>query len=409
MPYLPKPPKGTERLSVSESFTIQLYDYARDGRLLGVYPRSGGLQDTQWSLVRNRSSNKPRQLAGGGIWKSCSDYVRSTCTVDYLHGEYTTRFSTAPFGTYYRRVGKTNQDFQSEFGPFIRPTDWTCYPMPSNIKTRLDTELLNKVASRKASYGESLAESVKTFDHLAKTTSSLARAYMAARKGRFGEVARHLGVQKRSLKNGTSVADRWLEYSYGWVPLMNDIYSSYQLLQKGFRKNTHILSSQRTLRDSHTARGNEEEAFRTNTYGGSEVAYKAKLYYSVKRSYLSQMDEAGLLNPLEVAWALVPFSFVVDWFMPIGNALAAYTARAGVDFIDGYYGTRVSAAYTTAPRYRLEGGEVFVSTSMSTRSEGLAYTRTFMSGFPLPGLYIKSPFSTNHTLSALALVRSLTR
>jgi hypothetical protein len=281
--------------------------------------------------------------------------------------------------------------------------------MPSNIKTRLDTELLNKVAARKASYGESLGESVQTLNHLAKTAKDLFFAYKAARKGRWGDVARHLGVEKKSLKDGTSVADRWLEYSYGWKPLMGDIYSSYELLRKGFRKNAQILSSQRTLRDSHVGNAKMREGWRRDTYGQSDVAYRAKVYYSVSDSFLSRVDQIGLINPVEVAWALMPFSFVVDWLLPVGDALSALTARAGVDFIDGFYGTRVTSLYVTSPNYIPESREVFAYSSMRTRSEGLAYTRRRMGGFPLPGLYTKSPFSTNHVLSAAALIRSLTR
>lgn len=31
----------------------------------------------------------------------------------------------------------------------------------------------------------------------------------------------------------------------------------------------------------------------------------------------------GLMDPLSVAWELVPFSFVLDWFLPIGSWLSA--------------------------------------------------------------------------------------
>jgi hypothetical protein len=36
-----------------------------------------------------------------------------------------------------------------------------------------------------------------------------------------------------------------------------------------------------------------------------------------------------------VAWELVPFSFVLDWFIPIGSYLSQLDASAGMEFLGG--------------------------------------------------------------------------
>jgi len=44
----------------------------------------------------------------------------------------------------------------------------------------------------------------------------------------------------------------------------------------------------------------------------------------------------SLGNPMELAWELIPFSFVVDWFLPIGNWISALDATLHVT---GTWGT----------------------------------------------------------------------
>ena len=47
-------------------------------------------------------------------------------------------------------------------------------------------------------------------------------------------------------------------------------------------------------------------------------------------------NRLGLVNPLSVAWELVPFSFVVDWFSGVGNVLDGYTDLLGLSVVDTY-------------------------------------------------------------------------
>jgi hypothetical protein len=39
---------------------------------------------------------------------------------------------------------------------------------------------------------------------------------------------------------------------------------------------------------------------------------------------LSLQRSLGLVNPAEIAWEVVPYSFVVDWFLPIGSYISAW-------------------------------------------------------------------------------------
>lgn len=50
----------------------------------------------------------------------------------------------------------------------------------------------------------------------------------------------------------------------------------------------------------------------------------------------SLMQSLGLVNPLSVAWDLVPWSFVIDWFTGIGTFLGGLTDMYGLLVVNPY-------------------------------------------------------------------------
>jgi hypothetical protein len=66
----------------------------------------------------------------------------------------------------------------------------------------------------------------------------------------------------------------------------------------------------------------------------------AEIFVSNPNLYLA--NKLGFVNPGVIAWELVPFSFVIDWFVPVGNFLSQWT-----DFV----GLTLQKAYTTKTAY----------------------------------------------------------
>lgn len=405
MPYVPKPLEFNPDWPVYRQSGRQLWATARYRQDDGSYLERGR-GDTSWyretlSRVESRTRNRMRVLATGQRWSPCTDYRIVSSTVDYKSG------TTSVPDQSFQLVGPPMisvlwySGFQTEFGPYV--DNWGIpLPMDLNTRNRVHTELMLKVRDGRASYGEAIAESRKTINQIARSATSVFKALLAARRGQWNQVARHLGVTNRQFFTGKSAASRWLEYQYGWLPLYEDVYDGYNLLMKGFRDKKQIASSVRSIKD--VAGDRHLPSWRSYTSGSSMVNYRGKVFYSIQDSALSNLDQMGLINPLSLAWNLTPYSFAVDWFLPIGNVLDALTATFGVDFIDGFTSVRVVSNYTTAPF--LNGEE---TTTMRTVSSLNAYRRDKLHGFPLPGLYVKSPFTTKHMLSALGLLRQLQR
>jgi len=58
------------------------------------------------------------------------------------------------------------------------------------------------------------------------------------------------------------------------------------------------------------------------------------------------------------AWELIPFSFVADWFLSIGNFIGAISPKSGVRYLNEYESVRIKRTVTrtvVAFRYGING------------------------------------------------------
>ena len=135
---------------------------------------------------------------------------------------------------------------------------------------------------------------------------------------------------------------------------------------------------------------------------------KVKVYAQVRSSELRSLTQIGLTDPLQVAWALVPFSFVIDWFLPIGSMLEGLGATKGLDFVSGT--STLILKFRGQARTQLNPSTVKNQIGEFVTDVAIVATeRKVLTDFPSAAPYYKSPFSTTHVISALALLRQLTR
>jgi hypothetical protein len=161
-----------------------------------------------------------------------------------------------------------------------------------------------------------LAQMGQTVDLLSSTLIKLSRSIRALKHGDFATAARQLGTspRTRSLKT-EDLTGRWLELQYGWGPLISDSYEAvkaFHAISQGPRK---------TLIRTSISKGSE----RIVNTSGIQTAYGSErltryLQYEMYEE-MSFGRQLGLTDPASVVWELLPYSFVVDWFVPVGTYL----------------------------------------------------------------------------------------
>lgn len=405
MPFVSCPPNATVRLQKQYTSRYVAYDREKPVGSGSQLTSAGGLTQTATKLVNKGKMVKILE----GLWSPARDYTRTAATYIYTPGMTLIR-ETRPR---YTRVWEGYPEPSSIWAP----SDNTPIPkfngctvggylvgsLTGNMKNRLNTELLVKAGKRQVNFGEALGESKTTLLMLAKSASSLANAFLMFRKGRWKAGMRYLGL--RGKPKGKTAAEKWLSVQYGWLPLMSDIYDTSKLLKNGFAKSGQLISVVRNIsEDAHIA---PPYGKFTGGHFRASAKYTAKMWYRLSDSWLNQANQMGLVNPLEVAWALVPFSFVVDWLLPVGNYLEALTSRCGITFVDGYYGVRIEANHVKDTLKGVIGAYTIEKSSCRVDHQAFSYKRSRMTSLPFPGLYVKNPFSTLHLANAIALLRQL--
>lgn len=115
----------------------------------------------------------------------------------------------------------------------------------------------------------------------------------------------------------------YLEGIFGWVPLMQDVYNAYEVLSD--------LSPSAKLckvRISDSQNGNVSgPAMRGALHCSAGVQVGGSI--RCVNPNLALLERLGLVNPAAIAWDAVPYSFVINWFVPVGGFLKSLSDMVG--------------------------------------------------------------------------------
>lgn len=204
-------------------------------------------------------------------------------------------------------------------------------------RNRAYAELVEAVNGEESNLGTFAAEWRESFGMLGKRFFGLYKAYSLLRKGKFRKALNALGVSpKRKHRNKYESAVHeasglWLEYWFGWSPMLNDIHGAMvqltQPLPQGVRQRGRGRDSQ--------YRHQVNTYFFTGTkWYDCRVQTGARFSLSNPNLYL--LSQLGIINPATVLWEIIPFSFLVDWVFNVSSFIASFSDFAGLDYQDTY-------------------------------------------------------------------------
>lgn len=280
----------------------------------------------------------------------------------FFHSEY--------IGSYSRDDTSTLVVQSGQIGPFFRyvsaePSSW------DDLYNSAVGDLYDKVRSANVGSGLDLSVDLAEAHQVRKMirdTSSLVSF-----------------VKKFSPRNW---ANSWLEYTYGWKPLVNSVYGTFDALMH--RRLNSVAIHRGRSKDSFL----DQKSYNQYTFVGSReivsrrASYRCELVcgFKTENTVAQQLLGYTSLNPVSIAWELLPYSFVVDWILDIGGYLrnmeAALAFRQG--FVSGYG----SFGYKDSQAGQLFGAgrEGDVSQIISgTASSFQSYKKRFvMTDYPIP-------------------------
>lgn len=269
---------------------------------------------------------------------------------------------------------------------------------------------LNHLASQKAAIGESLATARQTINMLSSSVQRLARVLLALKSGRPQMIPQILGLGKHGGGNSHTLADYWLQYSYGWKPLMSDIHDLQALVHRDL-SNAIYVAGRATV--PYNASGHMYWGPFWDNPWTVEGSVRTVVIGKIESKALYLLNSASLINPLTILWEVLPWSFAIDWFVPIGQTLEAATAAVGLIEMGGYH-SEIKGGTLKMKRLPDPVGSNLYGWHRCTVGPELlqkefSFARTAFVNWPKTRLFVDdTPYSTPRALNALALVRQLT-
>lgn len=188
----------------------------------------------------------------------------------------------------------------------------------------------------------------------------------------------------------------WLEFRYGWSPLVHDIVDQLKAINAQYLRDDLVQQPFLRVLGRKSGDGTAVTQLSSpNNNGGSwkgtqtlihKVEVKAYAKYRVvnQSGVKNRLNDFGAFDIPRYMWEVVPFSFVVDWFVPIGDWLGAITPKVGVEVIDS-------------------GVTVFTSKTVERVLESYVPSATGVGSWPSPPY----PLGTSDGFKASSLVRSI--
>ena len=245
------------------------------------------------------------------------DYHPYSCTIEQVESNIS-HYNRYTYGVLSQMQ---NHDSLSDLGGCFYPAnEWD-----ANDDIALIGKLREKIAGSDFNAGVFLREGGES---LKLITDSATRIFKALRYVKHGDVvsaAKQLFIKdpqrfstvSRALKRGRKdLSGAWLELQYGWLPIIKDAQGAAEFLAKTLEY--PMIQTYRVRKTKN----------QTYSWNPSNMLDKQGSCVTTGQliARLEEVDVyklSGLTDPASVIWEAMPWSFVADWFIPVGNYLAA--------------------------------------------------------------------------------------
>lgn len=247
---------------------------------------------------------------------------------------------------------------------------------PDMATARARAKLLDQIRGEQSMFLVNLAEmnqTVNTINSLARNTTSKIVKFVANLERAGRTRVRH------KIDLSQPWAETWLEMHFGLIPLAQDLQNCVDILSREQVAHVSATSTASWRDDNPIYKGSSSLWLKEGSYG---VRISGPV--TVSNPNLLLANQLGLLPDAAIAWELVPYSFVVDWFSNVGRYLGQFTELAGISTRYLSTAVKLKSDWTTWTQY----GSTAPILNL-TMVKGEQFQRSI--GIPPVPLYIK-PF-----------------
>lgn len=287
-------------------------------------------------------------------------------------------------------------------------------PFSQNLLNGVITDLRLKVKDQKVNFAQAYAEKRMTANLLADSLTRIARSINALRRGNWRDAGKQLGLHWK-----TAPAS-WLEYQYGWKPLLQDVQGSIDLLRERTEKRHWLMTVKQGRSEPSKFTASVVDAHSLVQLEGriSGETFRgifARVDYAPGDAFFARLaGQLGFTNPTQLAWELLPYSFVIDWGVQVGDYLASLDATTDMEFYGGSYTDRRELNMLLTPLDARYGGNGCLTKwrklPRDIKFRNFLLSRNVWSSWPVASApRFKDPTSLTHVANALSLLTEALR
>lgn len=232
-------------------------------------------------------------------------------------------------------VCKTKKTVLAEFVSYYDSVGYGAPTTPLELDPS-NTAMLLAIKAQSVNLGMVLAEYRETEKMFTQLAGQLLDGFRAVKKGNFSNlpkwIKKGLRIRKPADLNRLLSApmDTWMMYRYGITPLINDIFNMLSVV-KGM-ETLPVYKTFRTRASAHdqTVDYRLYKGFKDRIVVSRRTVVRDVCTVEFDPGILKDLSRIGFLNPVQLAYEVIPCSFVLDWFISMGDFLASLDALVGV-------------------------------------------------------------------------------
>jgi len=237
-------------------------------------------------------------------------------------------------------------------------------PLEAKLRKKIKSETVNvavALAERKQTAGlvSSAVKGILSFYRSVRDKTLFAQLLRRRRKSLPPDfhrlqprVRQQLLRQREGLLESRSrdLADAWLQFSFGMKPLYGDINAA---VEETIRSCSEGITMWVRTHSEHTMKSSIMVTYQGESFVctfDEIMRLRAKASFRISDTVENRAVAMGLTNPLQVAWELVPYSFVIDWILPVGDYLSSLDSLLSASNLTVYRGVSHEKNYEVLHR-----------------------------------------------------------
>lgn len=186
---------------------------------------------------------------------------------------------------------------------------------------------IREAVGPQSSLGSSIfAEGGEAVSMMVNSLTEIASIAKAIRKKDISRLKKAWKSPRRVQEAMAEAGGRWLQFSWGWKPLVSTVADTLDVLAQDPSPKQITVKTRMSGAETYRKVSGEK---RIDNYAGT-MSSKVSYNVTITNGNIWLLNSLELLNPAIWVWEAIPFSWLADYFVQVGDVIGSLNQFAGV-------------------------------------------------------------------------------